>query len=482
MKKRVCVFACSPRGEKSSSLELVRLIEKDCNLEFRHIDLGREYKRLMHDEQAIDDMIHEIASSRAVVWAFGSYFMYLPSQALFAISSLALKKNGSVFKGKIAAGVVSSIKLGDDRALKAVRRLSEGLGMIWAGGFSAPGNPYFGYRGNQAYAGFLEPAPKVEKGISFFARGLEQAVLQGLGEPGRYRTLNNPVEIESLLPESHIFALPENRDKRFSKVKAVPECTVIIPERRRPYEELSGMVESKIDTRAERIYLDESDIRPCLGCYKCEQDPKGGCIQDDQAFSILNKLAAKSEKSPGNSRLIVLIAEQSYLHIDPKLKSLLDRSWSFAHSRYLERTYLLPVIVAHQSERFFLADYLNDVFTFCGARVLPALFFDRDLTKRRLGSSLDRVRDAVTGNIPFPGRFSSIGARLVLRDYVYLARPGLVLDYLNFRKRGFFDFPNRKLSKRASAEVLRLLMSSKRLRRLLVDYRRTFLDNKRRTS
>lgn len=71
----------------------------------------------------------------------------------------------------------------------------------------------------------------------------------------------------------------------------------------------------------ESIFLFEKDIKPCLACGKCKEQPETvSCIQKDDACDILEKMAAAD--------LVLLTSPLYFWGLAGPLKTFIDRTFS----------------------------------------------------------------------------------------------------------------------------------------------------------
>lgn len=94
-------------------------------------------------EPAFLKIVEKIQTADAVVWTFGAWVLFVPVQMQYLLDKLFTQ--GCDFSGKIAAAVMTSVRVHDDFILDRVRFVSEQLGFGYAGCVSAVGNPFFGY-------------------------------------------------------------------------------------------------------------------------------------------------------------------------------------------------------------------------------------------------------------------------------------------------------------------------------------------------
>jgi hypothetical protein len=87
--------------------------------------------------------VEKMQTADAVVWTFGAWLLFVSVQMQYLLDKLFVQ--GYDFSGKVAAAVMTSVRVQDDFILNRVRFVSEQLGFGYVGDVSAVGNPFFGY-------------------------------------------------------------------------------------------------------------------------------------------------------------------------------------------------------------------------------------------------------------------------------------------------------------------------------------------------
>ena len=456
---RFVVLLGSPRGRESASRRMARYAETVSQAEFRYIDVGRDARSPEESQQRLDASLAEIAAADAVIWAFPAYSFFLPAKMAVFLEAVVEGRHHPVLAGKPTIALMTSVRLADDYVLHQLRRYGEKLDMNWVGDYSAPGSPYFGYHDNETLGRFFEPGHVVEQGIARLIGQLEDVVARGLVLPRRHARLAEG-ELDYRPPGAAAdWPLPDAAGSKSGKT-----CVLLVHERTPQVEVLLAWLQRATRFEVSVEDLTAIEIRGCLGCYLCEQEGRGECPLADEAFGLFERMV--------NTDALVVVSEHQGFHVHPRLKTALDRMWSFAHREMLSGRYALPVVLGPAAERHKVADYLERYLGFAGCFLLPSLVWDRGTTPEQLLWSLQRFDRAVHEQSFLPRQFGVVAARLMLRDYVYRARQGLPLDFEHFRKRGMFDFPNISLADRAWREILRRLMSRRGLRQKLLWGRR----------
>ena len=119
---KVTVLLGSPRGQRSGSRQMAQHAEQVAGdgCEFTYLDLGRQHQRLLGDEQRFDEACAAIAGADAILWAIPAYCLFVSAQLKTVLDAI-VDRRLELFHGKHCAALMTSIRLGDDRVLDALR-------------------------------------------------------------------------------------------------------------------------------------------------------------------------------------------------------------------------------------------------------------------------------------------------------------------------------------------------------------------------
>ncbi|MEJ2245411.1 MAG: NAD(P)H-dependent oxidoreductase, partial [Acidobacteriota bacterium] len=146
MKAKRILFLCgSPRRRRSASLCTAKFLARFLDYDYEFVDVAKA--KLSTDpgeaEPAFLKIVEKMQTADAIVWTFGAWLLFVPVQMQYFLDKLFVQ--GHDFSGKVAAAVMTSVRVLDDFILDRVRFVSEQLGFGYAGDVSAVGNPFFGY-------------------------------------------------------------------------------------------------------------------------------------------------------------------------------------------------------------------------------------------------------------------------------------------------------------------------------------------------
>ena len=124
--KKVLFLCGSPRGKKSASLATALFLSRFLNYDFEFLDVTRA--RLSSEpteaEPAFLKIVERMKGADAIVWTFGAWVLFVPVQMQYLFDKL-FAQQGYDFTGRIAASVMTSVRVHDDFILDRVRFVSE---------------------------------------------------------------------------------------------------------------------------------------------------------------------------------------------------------------------------------------------------------------------------------------------------------------------------------------------------------------------
>ena len=125
--KAVLFLHGSPRGKRSASLHTAGYLARFLDYDYEFVDVAGA--KLSTDpteaEPTFLKVVEKMQAADAVVWIFGAWVLYMPVQMQYLLDKLFTK--GYNFTDKIAAAVMTSVRVHDDFILDRVRFVSEQL-------------------------------------------------------------------------------------------------------------------------------------------------------------------------------------------------------------------------------------------------------------------------------------------------------------------------------------------------------------------
>lgn len=448
------LFVCaSPRGRQSSSLWLSEYVEAA-------LPEGMATDRLLLSEldldsgdpaagQRFDDLVGRMRAARVVVWALGSYTAGVPSGLRLLFERLLAATTPAVFAGRGAAALLTSARFQDDRVLDRLRLVSEQLGFGWVGDVSVMGSPV---------TGFEEPKVAVRQ-AKRIAREVAEAVRTGVVPPPR----SLPIERDVLAPGPD--RVPGSRDQVASYVMPLPASEAKAPPP--PILVLAGTspeadpaVAEAIDAiRAEATYpvdvldLPRQRLHHCTGCYACNREIEGRCVQSDGLEAVRGRMA--------RSGAVIVVSRAGAAMPDLALRRLAERMWGDCHRPPFVGIPGGVVVVRGGSVADLVGDDLALFLSLTGVAVVARwtdVSTDPAVRRQAVALEIRRLERAMDEGVIEPDRYAVAASRLVFRDLALRWSFYLRADYRYHRRSGLLrDRP------RWRHFVLRLLVHSRRV-------------------
>jgi multimeric flavodoxin WrbA len=445
--KRILFLCGSPRGKKSASLYTARYLAKflDHDYEFLDVASARLSNAPTEAEPAFLKVVDKIQAADALIWTFGAWTWFVPLEIQYLFDKL-FAQDGHEFTDKIAASLMTSVRVHDDSILDRVRFVSEQLGFGYIGDVSAVGNPFFGY---------VEDEEVTEDSCRMLAGQINRALSDGYVPAKRYQAVD------------HKFLSPTFRGEGFATGPTVSKSgdkTILVLTGNRLSEDLANAsiadaIQGYSKNIVEVIALQDHNVRPCNGCILCDFKVEGVCVLKDEYEEIKGRL----QRADG----MVYIGTCASSMVDSNLKAFLDRCWGIGHRPTLSGKYGFSVATGGGPLEADAAEYLQGLMNKTGARCIAALARaageteEFAITLRQTIEDLDR---AMEEKWRIADRFRTRSVEWVFRDLA--ATNGMMLraDYKFHKENGMFDYA----SPGGGNTVLRMLYKSKKLEKKLI--------------
>ncbi len=426
MTKKVLFLCGSPRGKKSASLTTARYMAQflDYDYEFVNVARARLSTNPTEAEPAFLEIVAKMQTADAVVWTFGAWVLSVSVKMQYLLDKL-FTQGGFDFKGKIAAAVLTSVRLRDDATLERMHFVSEQLGFGYLGDVSAVGNPFFGY---------IDDVETTEGSCRVLAGRINRALTDGYAPA----PLHSPVEHKFLSPAHRGAAFAVNGPAALKN----GEKTILAITGNRLVEDPASEAIIKAIRRYSRnqvevFTLQDREVGPCVGCYLCDFREEGICVVKDE-YEIIKQ---RMHEVDG----LVYVGTCASGVVEPYLKAFLERTWGISHRPTLTDKYGFVVVSGGGPLEPDAAHYLQGVLSGYGVCCITALTQSAATpqkfaaTLRRVIEDLDRAMDE---QWQMEERFSVRAKSRLFRDLV--AESGMVLqaDYKFYQENDLFGVPS----------------------------------------
>ena len=444
--KRILMVCGSPRSARSASRATAEYLARF--LDFDHEWLDVRSLGLSMDPREADAgfqrAVEKLQAADAVVWVFGAWSLFVPIELQRLFEKLLLHPECKL-EGKLAASVMTSVRISDDEILERVRLVSEHLGLGYLGDVSAEGNPFLGY---------FEDEEQTEASCRILAQRLNQALEDGY-RPAR-RTRVEPLALSPLWRGEafEIAGPPAAKTSGRTVLVLSGHALSEAPAGASVVEGIRRWSKSTIEV----VELAHGNVRPCTGCFQCLFQEDGRCSQGDEGNALMDRM----HEVDG----IVLVGACSCAYLDTWLKTFLDRSFSQAHRPVLQGKQGFVVAAGGGSLEPAIASSMALMLQARGIHILDTLSPSSD-TPERFAATLKRtVEDldrAMEQGWTDAGRFSVRAIHRLFSDIT--ANNGMMMraDYRHYREHGFLVNRPGKMQ-----PLLRVLFRSRYLERRLI--------------
>jgi multimeric flavodoxin WrbA len=436
---KVTVLNGSPKGTASVTMQYVKYIEKmfpehDMNI----INISQKIKKIERDENYFNEIIDEIESSQAVLWAFPLYVFAVPGQYKRFIELITEKSVQNSFKDKYTAVLTTSIHFFDHTAHNYMNAVCDDLYMKFIGSYSAAMEDLF----NET---------EREK-LKTFAGNFFEDVNSSAATPKNYWPI---LRSEFKYQPSKTTERVDMKNKRVA----------IVTDSTDPDSNLSSMVKKFMDSfdGDVKLYnLNNVDIKGgCLGCLQCAYD--NVCVYEGKDGFI------DFYKQMKDHDAIIFAGTITDRYLSSKWKYFFDRGFFNTHIPVLKDKQLAYIISGPLGQNMNLREMLEGHAQWQHANVVNYIT-DEYRDSNELDSQLEKlagdiIRSADSGYVK-PVTFLGVGGMLLFRDAIYgKLRFPFKADHDYFKKNGLYNFPQKDYKTRITNSFLGLLVKIPNIRR-----------------
>ena len=430
---KIIVLNGSPKGDVSVTMQYVHFIQQRFpQHELKILNISQRIGAIEKTDGAFREIIDEIRSAKAVLWAFPVYFLLVPSAYKRFIELIREKGAAGAFNGKYAASLSTSIHYYDHTAHNYINAVSDDLDMIFAGGYSA------------AMFDLLEE--KERKRLSLFARYLFETVETNAPRPKYFRPL---------IHSSFKYVAGDTPGRAGAGGRKV----VVLTDSTDPDTNLGRMIDrfaKALAGEAEVIDLNSIDIKGgCLGCIQCGYD--NTCIYDgkDGYIEFYNAKVKTAD-------ILILAGSIRDRYLSSRWKMVFDRSFFNNHMPVLRGKQIGFIISGPLSQIPNLRQALEGYAEVQQANAVDFVT-DESGDSAEIDALLQNLADrlmrfAVDGYIK-PPSFLGVGGKKIFRDEIYSRlRFPFPADHRFYKKNGLYDFPQKDYRSRLNNALMTLLL------------------------
>lgn len=414
---KITVLNGSPKGELSVTLQsvayLARLYPQH---EFLIHHIAQRVRRLEKDRAAFDEVIGQIRSSDAVLWAFPLYILHVHANYKRFIELIAERQVQDAFAGKYAASVSTSIHFFDHTAHNYIHGICDDLGMRFVDYFAADSYDLLSEEGRQQ--------------LELFGRQFLEAVENQVAVPRQFSPLKAPGLIyQPVLP-------PNPAPIQGKKV-------VILHDGLTEDGNLAHMVRrcrSAFGGDAKVVNIHDVSIKSgCLGCIECGSNYRCALRDTDGYVEFYTSTVMTAD-------VLVYAGTMVDRFLSARWKLFFDRIFFNTHTPVLVGKQVALVVSGPLSQEANLLEVFRGFFEFQGATLVGAVSDEGDSAE-----DLDRLLDqlmrrslayALNGYVR-PQTFLGVGGMKIFRDDIYgRLRTIFPADHKAYQKSGLYKtFP-----------------------------------------
>ena len=429
---RITVLNGSPKGDLSVTMQYVHFIRKRFpQHDLKVFNIAQQIKKIEKDEKAFQEIIDDVKSSQAVLWAFPLYVFLVPSQFKRFIELISERGVKEAFQRRYTAVLTTSIHFFDHTAHNYMHAICDDLDMKYVGAFSADMYDLLKER-------------EREKLVMFAGNFLEAVQNRTLTsksfEPLTYRKFDYiPGDVQKKIDDrgKKIVILTDSEDDQTTLLRMI--------------DRLRGSFSDPV----EMINLNHLDIKGgCLGCIRCGHD--NTCIyQDKDEFVQFYNTKLKT------ADILIFAGMIRDRYLSSKWKQFFDRAFFNTHTPSLVGKQIGLIISGPLSQIPNLRQILEGYTEWQQANLVDVItdeHGDSIEMDALLQSFAERLIHLADERYVKPATFLGVGGMKIFRDDVWgRLRFPFRADDRFYKKHGIYDFPQKDYKARIMNRVLILL-------------------------
>jgi multimeric flavodoxin WrbA len=414
---KIVVLNGSPKGQISVTMQYVHFLQqKFPDTEFKIFDIALKIKKLESEKKYFQEVIREISTADAVLWAFPLYFLLVCSQYKRFIELIFERNETSAFCGKPAASLSTSINFFDHAAHNYINAICDDLEMKYFGPYSAEMSDLHKFRERQRLQTFGElfikaikegiPAIKNYKPLAAQGTVYEPAALIPLETNGK-KVL---IVVDDMSKSPNIRKMVENLQKTFSPA-------------------------------AELVQLKDIDIKGgCLGCMQCGID--NVCVYEgkDEFIDFFNQKIKTAD-------ILFFAGSIHDRYLSSLWKCLFDRSFFNGHIPALRDKQIGFVISGPFNQIYNLREIFAAYVGMQDSNLVGFVSDDMG-NSAEINTALQCIASTAVmySKLAYikPKMFYQVAGAKLFRDAVWSRlRVVFQADHKYYKKHGFYNFPQK---------------------------------------
>ncbi len=417
---KIVVLNGSPKGDLSVTMQYVKYMQNRFpEHELRIHNVAQRINALEKNEAKYRDIIEDIRSADGVLWAFPLYVLLVCSQYKKFIELIHEREDQDAFAGKAAVSLSTSINYFDVTAHNYIRSVCEDLDMGYNGFYSANMQD-------------LTKSSEQER-LDLFTRDFFDAISTNRHTPRRYAPLQyNPEALNLELPDQNI---PTGDRKVLILTDEDPVNPLDANLRA-----MTAYFRAQWTGNVKTINLRDVDMKGgCLGCMRCGQNYE--CAYDGKdGFTDFFK------KNVLGADIIIIAGRIQNRQLSALWRRFFDRCFFNTHTPVLGGKQVAFLVSGplgqlqdfqmvyegwYELQEAHLVDFISDEYS-------------REELTACLNSLAAKLLQFSLRGYTRPRTFLGVGGMKIFRDDIYgHLRIPFPADYRTYKKRDYFDFPNK---------------------------------------
>lgn len=430
---KITVLNGSPKGDQSVTMQYVQFIQRKFpQHELNILNVAQRIKKLEKDEQAFQEILHEVKTSDGVLWAFPLYYMLVHAHYKRFIELIWERNGQEVFKDKYAAALSTSIHFYDHTAHNYIHAICDDLNMKYVDFYSAD----------------MQDLLKEEecKKLMLFAENLSESMEKKLPTFKHYKPVSyQPFEYvpgngaqKIGIGDKNVLIIADAENEQTNEWKMV------------------ARLKQAFSEKVEVINLNNLDLKGgCLGCIQCGYD--NTCVWEgkDDFIEFYNTKVKTAD-------ILIFAGTIRDRYLSSRWKMFWDRSFFNGHVPTLAGKQIGWILSGPLSQNANLRQILE-----AHMEMQPAHLVDIVTDECEDSTELDaRLQNLAANLIRFaeqqyvmPSTFLTVGGMKIFRDGLQGGmRAVFQADHKFYKEHGLYDFPQKNYKMRMIAGVMTLLL------------------------
>ena len=426
---KIAVINGSPKGDYSITLQTVKYLA--VRYPMHEFDVVSANSLICAKEDKLDELKARVESADALLFSYPVYTFLVPYQLHRAIEIFYEK--GFALEGKWATQISTSKHFYDVTAHRFIEDNCYDLGLRYVRGLSADMEDLLTKKGQKDAEAFFE----------HFLYSVEH---------GLYR------KEPSLAPATRVEVMPAEGAQRLALTEDISSRDVlVVTDLTDKNSNLARMIDrfiAQAPFSVRVINISEYPIKGgCLGCFRCAVT--GECVYNDGFDRYLR------EKIQTAHATVYAFTVHNH-SMGSRFKMFDDRQFCNGHRTVttgMPVGYLVEGALAREENLRTVMEARAQV----GGNPLCGIVTDECSPEEAIESLIRELAYALQNEYTTPANFYGVGGMKIFRDLIYQMRGMMRADHKFYKKRGIYDFPQKKWPTSLKMYLVGMLLSNKKI-------------------